>query len=63
MSATITIGWWIVPAFISLLAVLWFNRQDYSGDYNFNAVITAPVAALVICFAWMVYFGIGWWLS
>lgn len=63
MEATITIGWWIIPAIVTVGAIVWFNSQDYRGDYNFNALFTAPVTAFVICAAWMIYFGIGWALS
>ncbi len=63
MDFTLTIGWWIVPALASVAALHWFGKQDYSGDYNFTAVFTAPATALMICFSWMVYFGLGWALS
>ena len=63
MSATITIGAWIIPALLTIAVIIWFNRQDYSGDYNFSALFFAPVAAFLICFVWMVYFGLSWWLS
>lgn len=60
---TITLGWWLIPAAITCLAVGWFSSQDYRGDYNFNALFTAPTAAFVICLAWMIYFAIGWALA
>lgn len=60
---TITIGAWIIPAFLSALAILWCSRQNYRGDYNMTAVFTFPATALAICFVWMVYFGLGWALS
>lgn len=58
MIITITIGWWILPAILSLLAVLWCNSLDYGGDYNFTGAISLPITAFVICFVWMVYFGV-----
>lgn len=63
MTFTIEFGWWIIPALLSIAALWWCSRQDYSGDYNFNAVFTVPVTGMAICFFWMVYFGIGWALS
>lgn len=60
---SITIGLWIIPAFLSLLVIMWVNRQDYSGDYNFSAVVFVPIGAFLICFVWMVYFAAGWLLS
>lgn len=63
MTMTIVIGWWIIPALISVGAIVWFHSKDYSGSYNFNALFTAPVTAFFICAAWMIYFGIGWALS
>ena len=58
MTATITIGWWVVPAILSLLAVIWCSNQNYSGDYNFTAVYTFPVTGMAICFVWAVYFAV-----
>lgn len=63
MSMTITLGWWIIPALISIAAVWWMMSQDYGGDYNFNAVFTVPVTAFVICFVWLIYTAIGWGLA
>lgn len=63
MTFSITLGWWLIPLAVSIAAVWWCSAQDYRGDYNFNAVFTVPVTALVICFSWMLYFGIGWALS
>lgn len=60
MSMTITLGWWIIPALVSLAAVWWFSVQDYSGDYNFNVLFTAPVTGFLICLAWLIYTAIGW---
>lgn len=55
---TITIGAWIIPALLSLAATIWFCKQDYRGAYNVNALFTLPATAFVICFVWMVYFGL-----
>ncbi|MXO72892.1 hypothetical protein [Alteraurantiacibacter buctensis] len=63
MSATITLGLWIIPTIVSAFAMIWCSSQDYRGDYNFNALFFVPVTALIICAAWMIYFGIGWALS
>lgn len=63
MTFTIEFGWWIIPALLTIAAVWWCGRQDYSGDYNPTALFTVPVTGLAICFAWMVYFGIGWALA
>lgn len=63
MDMTITLGWWIIPAVLSLAAIHWCGKQDYSGDYNFTALITLPVTGLAICFVWMIYFGLGWALT
>lgn len=58
MEFTITIGAWIIPALLSIAALVWFAKQDYRGTYNFSVLFTAPVTALAICFVWMVYFGL-----
>ena len=63
MSFTITAGWWLLPLAVSIAAVWWCERQDYSGDYNFTGVFTLPMTGFVICLSWMVYFGLGWALS
>lgn len=63
MSMTITLGWWIIPAIISIAAIWWMMSQNYSGDYNFTAVITVPTTAFVICFVWLIYTAIGWGLA
>ncbi len=63
MSTTITIGAWIIPALLTVGAIIWCAKQDYRGDYNMTAVFTLPATAFLICFVWMVYFGLSWWLS
>lgn len=63
MSMTITLGWWIIPAIITIAALWWMFSQDYRGDYNFNAVIIVPVTGFVICLTWLIYTAIGWALA
>lgn len=63
MTVTLTAGWWLLPVFASIAAIWWMINQDYRGDYNFNAVFTVPMAGMMICAAWALYFGIGWALS
>lgn len=63
MEVTLTIGWWLLPAFVSITAIWWMLRQDYGGNYNFTALFTVPMAGFVIMTAWAIYFAIGWALS
>lgn len=49
---------WLIPALISIAAVVWCSTQNYAGDYNFNAVLTVPTTGFIICFAWMIYFAV-----
>lgn len=63
MSMEIVIGWWIIPALLSIAAIWWTTTFNYRGDYNFTALFTYPVAALAMCFVWMIYFAIGWALA
>ena len=63
MNITITAGWWLLPLFVSIGAIWWCSRQDYHGDYNFNAVFTVPMTGMVICASWMIYFAAGWALA
>lgn len=63
MSMTITLGWWLIPALLSIAAIWWMFSQDYRGDYNFNAVFTVPVTGFAICLVWLIYTAIGWALA
>lgn len=63
MSMTITLGWWIVPALLTIAALWWMASQDYRGDYNFTIVFTLPATGFAICFVWLVYTAIGWALA
>ncbi len=63
MSMTITLGWWIIPALVTIAALWWLFSQDYRGDYNFNALVTVPLTGFVICLAWLIYAAIGWALA
>ena len=63
MTLSITLGWWIIPALISIAAVWWMESQNYRGDYNFTALITVPTTAFVICLVWLIYTAIGWSLA
>jgi len=60
MTFEITLGLWLIPAVLSIAALWWLFSQDYRGDYNFTALFTVPTTAFVICFVWMVYFGLAW---
>lgn len=63
MDFTITLGWWLIPALLTVAAIVWCEKQDYSGDYNFTGVFTFPMTGFVICFVWMVYFALAWIFS
>lgn len=63
MSMTITLGWWLIPALLSIAPLWWMFSQDYRGDYNFNAVFTVPVTGFAICLVWLIYTAIGWALA
>lgn len=63
MSMTITLGWWIIPAILSIAAVWWMTSQDYRGSYNFTALFTVPMTGFAICLVWLIYSAIGWALS
>ena len=67
MSITLTFGWWLIPAIITLIAfgkwTIYVLQRESGGDYDFgddlgvNAVIGLLVAAIISSFSWMVYFG------
>jgi len=59
----IVIGWWIIPAIITLLLIYWCLKQDYGGSYNFNAVFFFPATGFGISLVWLIYTAIGWALS
>lgn len=63
MNMTVTLGWWIIPAIISIITLWWSSKQNYSGDYNFTGVIVFLGAGFVIMTAWAIYFAMGWALS
>ena len=53
----VPISWLLIAACMStVLAVVWCCRQDYSGDYNFTAIFTLPMAAAWIAVTWLIYF-------
>lgn len=64
MTFTISFGWWITPALLSIAAAWWgFVSHKYDGGYygyDVVAVMKALAALALISTVWMVYFGIGW---
>lgn len=63
MNYSITLGWWIVPALITVWLLHWCGKQDYRGDYNFTALFTLPATGFGICLVWLIYTAIGWALA
>ena len=65
MDVTITLGWWIAPAALTLGLVAWCLLPTKTTGYGIdvaNAVMFL-FGALVCCFAWAVYFGLSLWLA
>ena len=56
MDMTITLGWWIIPLLLTAPIAWAFFREP---DPLVGAMYIITGTGL-ICFIWMVYFGIGW---
>ena len=61
MAFTITLGWWLIPAALTIIIAWYWGWHDYGSDL-IGAVLFVAAFGL-ISFVWMVYFGIGWALS
>ena len=57
---TLTIGWWAVPAFISIAALYIALREfpEQRGDYDFSPIMGVfylAVALIVSLIAWLIW--------
>ena len=59
MTITITIGWWLVPMLVTLLAVGWAAL----GPGGLDSLIDGVAALLVTMTAWIAYLGLRVWLG
>lgn len=66
MTITIGLGWWMIPAAITLAAFLWArwaDRSNHQGCYGYAAIgaamgslVVYSLALAVSLAAWLVYF-------
>lgn len=54
---TITLGWWIIPAILTLYFL--YSIVLSFGDWDFFLVLPWGISAITI--SWLVYFAIGYW--
>lgn len=56
---TITIGWWLVPLIITLIAFGWCFARDSGGGYanigGFMDFVAALIVSLVAWLAWSLF--------
>lgn len=63
MSVTLTLGWWLIPALVTVLACAWawsmVSSRPSGGSYDFGAAIAFmicfPIASTVSLAAWLIY--------
>lgn len=60
---TLTLGWWIIPTLVTILAGGWFATRPYSGGLDPTPILYAAVALIVTLFAWLAYFASLWILG
>lgn len=64
MSITITLGWWMLPLAVSLIALgktlHYAANRKITGDYDFgvDVLLIAAVSLIVSLGAWTIYLGI-----
>lgn len=66
MNILIPLGWWLVPALITVVMVIWTVRTPYHGGFygaDLAAIFQFFAAVIITLATWMIYFGIGWALS
>ena len=63
MTFEIVIGWWIIPAIITVLILCWCFQPDYSGGRGIAGGFIQIIALLGISLVWLIYTAIGWALS
>lgn len=52
-----TIGFWILPLIVTVLALRWALSDKYTkGEDNFDIFTSLPIAGLVSALAWAAYF-------
>ncbi len=70
MSFTITLGWWLVPTAVTVIALTWVtvwqSRQPQSSGYGsigagLGEALMLLLAVVVSAFAWIVYLAIALW--
>lgn len=64
MSITLTLGWWLIPAIITIIVFIKWGiytlGRESGGDYDFgvDVLLGLLVAAVVSMFSWTIYLGI-----
>jgi hypothetical protein len=56
---TITLGWWSLPAAITLIAFAWLIFSEaprHHGDYDLGPMFEVLLAVFVVVIAWLLYF-------
>lgn len=56
---TVTLGWWILPAFISLAYIIWaiWVNRDVTRDWGFGLVFAFATLWIPVL-AWTIYFAL-----
>lgn len=60
MNYSITVGWWVIPALITVAAWVPAFRYKPTSHWDFGPALLAAFALIMTLLAWLIYTAIGW---